>query len=85
MPKLRKRYWLETDDLFNTTGNKAEKITKSLLPTVFPYANSPLGTTTPTLSRLENFPRAANFVKNQHQRLQLKILNFLSNIAKVQI
>ena len=34
-----------------------EKSLKGILLTVFPYTNSPLGTTTPTVSRLEIFPQ----------------------------
>ena len=60
LSKLNNRFWLETDDF---TGKNTEKISKSILPTVVPFANSPLGTTTPFYSRLEFFPQKNTFCK----------------------
>ena len=63
MSKLNKRFWLETDVFFNITGKNNEKISKHILLTGFLYNNSQLGTNTPTLSRLENFPQRILFAK----------------------
>ena len=53
--QLINRYRLETDDLFNTNGKNTDKNNNGIMPTGFAYTNSPLGTTNPTLSRLEKF------------------------------
>ena len=55
MSKLKKRYWLETDDSFITTGKNTEQFIRGILPTVFLYTNSTIGSTTPISSILEIF------------------------------
>ena len=56
MSKLNNRYWLETDDLFNTTGKNTERFFKGILATVYPFTNSQLRTTTTSLVGLKFFP-----------------------------
>ena len=67
MSELINRFWSEKDDIFQTTGKITEEINKGLLPIVFLYIKSPLGTNTPSLSGLENFPQKILTVKNQHK------------------
>ena len=57
MPKLINRYLLETDDFSNNTRKNPENNCKGILPTVFLYTISPLGTTSPISSRLEIFSK----------------------------
>ena len=67
MSKLSNRYWLETDDFLNSSEKNTGKIDKSILPIVFLYANSPLGTNNPTLSRMEIFQQKITFCKKPTQ------------------
>ena len=60
---MKNSRWLESDDLFNTTGKNSEKFIEGILPTVYPHKNSPLGATTPTLPRLELFTEKNIFHK----------------------
>ena len=55
LPKLTNPYRLEIDNYFYSTGKITETINKLKLSTLVSYTNSPLGTTTPTILRLENF------------------------------
>ena len=55
--KLINRYWSETNKFFKNTGKSTERISKSRLPNVCLYTNSPLTAITPTLSQSELFQR----------------------------
>ena len=67
MSKSNNRHWLETDGFFNSTGKNTEKSMKNKLPNVFLYTNSPLRTTTPTLSRLDFFPQKITLCQKPFQ------------------
>ena len=61
-----------------------EEIIKGTPPTLFLYTNSPMGTNTPTSSRLAVFRQKILSAKNQHKCIQLgfliclpPIINFL--------
>ena len=72
--KLNKRFWCETLDFINSNRKTTEKINEAIMSSVFLYTNSPLGTTTPNLTRLEIFPRNSISMKNQQRCIQLSIL-----------
>ena len=55
------------NDLFNSTGKKTEIDDNGIMPKVFAFSNSPLGTTTSTLSRQEIFPQKNTFGKRLTQ------------------
>ena len=67
MSKLNNRYWLETDDFFDSTGKNTEKIKKGILPTAFSHSKSSLGTNTPILWKPENFPKKITCCKKPTQ------------------
>ena len=69
--------------LFINTGEHTEKISKDMLTTVFRNTNSPLGTTNPTLSKLEFFPQKTLSVKNQHRCIKLSNLVQSSHTLRV--
>ena len=67
LSELDNRYWLETDDFFDSTGKNTRKFTRGILPTVVSHKKSQLGTNTPTLSRLEIFPQKNNICRKPTQ------------------
>ena len=81
--KVLFRYKLMISPVLLKKNNFNSKNFKRKLPTVFFNSNSPLGTTTPTLSRLEFFPQKTPSVENQHKCIQLSTVICLSLIVKV--
>ena len=61
MSKLKIRLRLKIEDFFQSIGKNTENSVEGILPTVFIFANSPLGTTSQTLLRLEIFTQKKFF------------------------
>ena len=87
MTKIEGRYWIETDSFVHSPHSIKPKTTSGIKGTEHPYVYAPhtQHPNNPSLSRLEVFPTALNFVVNQTHFILHNIQTFLLHKLMVSI